>query len=125
VASLWIGDFQEEDNGEILDEGDAALLTYVEWMGDGAAQLIRDHAPGMRFAAAKTSGMAYWANHCLSCGAIQGDHYVHEVDGPYWPQHDANLAQLKFVPGQGAIRAKGQTSQSSWMERVESVCRRA
>lgn len=30
VAALWVGDFKEQETGEILDEGDAALLTYVE-----------------------------------------------------------------------------------------------
>lgn len=124
VASLWIGDFQEIEDGEVIDEGDAALLTYVEWIDDNTAGLIRDRAPWIRFAPTKASGTTYWANHCAVCGTIQGDHYVHEVDGPFWPQCDADLAKLEFVSGQGEVRALGRTSQSSWMERVESVCRR-
>jgi hypothetical protein len=46
----------------------------------------------LRLAATKMSGMAYWANHCEACGAIQGDHYIHEADGPYWPQDDSALS---------------------------------
>lgn len=123
VAAIWMADFEERDDGEIVDSGEAALLAYPEWLDEGATQLIRTHASWMRLAATRTSGITYWANHCQVCGAVQGDHYVSGVDGPYWPQEDAVLAQLKFVRGAGPLWATGSTSQSLWMTRVEDVCR--
>ena len=124
AAALWVGDFKEQEDGEILDEGAAALLTYVECLDDAATQLIQHHAPWMRLAATLTFGKTYWANHCQTCGAIQGDHFVREVDGPFWPQDEAALVALTFIPGVGTIQAVCGTSQSSWMTQVEDVCRR-
>ncbi len=124
TATIWMADFQEREQGDVLDEGEAALLTYVQWLDPKAAELVTIHAPWLRLAATKMSGMTYWANHCETCGAIQGDHYVHEVDGPYWPRDDSVLARLTLVPGPGILRARGSASQSSWMSRVEDVCQR-
>lgn len=122
VAAIWIADFEEREGGEVIDSGEAALLAYPKWLDDGATVLIGTHAHGMRPAATWTSGITYWANHCRVCGAVQGDHYVGGVDGPYWPQNDGALARLRFVRGTGPLRAAGSTSQSLWMTRVEDVC---
>lgn len=124
VAAIWIAGFEERDDGEIVDSGEAALLAYPEWLDEGAAQLIRTHAPWKHVATTRTSGITYWANHCRVCGADQGDHYVSGVDGPYWPQDDAALARLQFVRGACPLQAVGSTSQSLWMRRVEDVCSR-
>ena len=124
AAAVWTGDFQEHEDGEVLDAGEAALLSYVRWLDETATALVRAHAPWMHLAATQMSGVAYWANHCQACGAIQGDHFVRQVDGPYWPTNDAALSTLKFVPGAGSLRAVASTSQSSWMRQVEDACRR-
>lgn len=123
VAAIWVGDFEEHEDGEVIGNGEAALIAYPERLDEGATQLIRKHAPWMRLAATKASGITYWANHCQVCKAVQGDHYVSGVDGPYWPQNDEALGRLTFVPGAGPLRAAGSSSQSSWMTRVEDVCR--
>ena len=123
VVVIWMADFEEYEDGAVIDSGEAALLAYPEWLDDGAIRLIQAHAPWMRPAATKTSGITYCANHCQICGAVQGDHYVGGVNGPYWPQDDEALARLTFVRGAGPLRAAGSTSQSSWMTRVEDVCR--
>lgn len=123
VAAIWVADFEEHEDGEVIDNGEAALLAYPEWLDEGAARLIRIHAPWMRLAATKTSGITYWANHCQVCGAVQGDHDVVGFDGPYWPHDDEALARLTFVRGAGPLRAAGSSSHSSWMTRVEDVCR--
>jgi len=123
VAAIWMADFEEHEDGEVIDNGEAALLAYPEWLDERVTRLIRIHAPWMRLAATKTSGITYWANHCQVCGAVQGDHYVGGVDGPYWPQDDEALARLRFVRGAGPLRAAGSSSQSLWMMRVEDVCR--
>lgn len=121
VAAIWVADFEEHEYGEVIDNGEAALLAYSEWLDEGATRLIRIHTPWIRLAATKTAGITCWANHCQVCGAVHGDHYVGGFDGPYWPQDDE--ARLPFVRGAGPLRAAGSSSQSSWMTRVEDVCR--
>lgn len=123
VAAIWVADFEKREDGEVIDNGEAALLAYPEWLDEGATRLIQIHAPWMRLATTKTSGITYLANHCQVCGTVQGDHYVGGVDGPYWPQGDEALARLMFVRGAGPLRATGSSSQSLWMTRVEDVCR--
>ncbi|HEL5340017.1 TPA: hypothetical protein UOJ00_003014 [Stenotrophomonas maltophilia] len=122
VAAVWISNFEERDEGKVIDSGEAALLLYPEWLDEAATRLIRMHAPWRRLAATRTSGMTYWANHCRICGAVHGDHYVGGADGPFWPQDEAALERLRFIRGAGPLQAVGSTSQSLWMTRVEDVC---
>lgn len=122
VAAIWVADFEEHEDGEVIGNGEAALLAYPKWLDEGVTRLIRIHVPWMRLAATKTTETTYWANHCQVCGAAHGDHYVGGVDGLYWPQDDEALARPTFVRGAGPLRAVGSSSQSSWMTRVEDVC---
>ncbi|ODT96582.1 MAG: hypothetical protein ABS82_03840 [Rhodanobacter sp. SCN 67-45] len=122
VAAIWVAHFEEHEDGEVIGNGEAALLAYPKWLDEGVTRLIRIHVPWMRLAATKTTETTYWANHCQVCGAVQGNYYVGGVDGPYWPQDDEALAQPTFVRGAGPLRAAGSSSRSSWMTRVENVC---
>lgn len=124
TAAIWVGAFQEFEEGEVLDEGEAGLLKYAQWLDPDAAGLVKMHAPWLRLTPTKMSETTYWANHCQTCGSAQGDHYVFGPDGPYWPQDNAALVQLTFLPGVGVLQANGSVGQSSWMERVEDACRR-
>lgn len=125
TAALWVPSFVETDEEGVADQGDSALLRYIEHLGDGAAAFVRGHAPWLRLTSTRTSGQTYYAHHCTTCGALQGDHFVFSPDGPYWPQDDIELARLRFVEGPGALIAQASAGQSQWMERVPNVCERA
>ena len=43
--AIWVADFEEHEDGEVIDNGEAALLAYPEWLDEGATRLIRIHAP--------------------------------------------------------------------------------
>lgn len=124
TAALWVSSFVETDKEGVVDQGDGALLHYTEHLDEGTAAFVRGHAPWVRMASTSTSGQSYYAHHCTTCGALQGDHYVFSPDGPYWPQDDAELARLRFILGPGELTARASAGQSEWMERVAHVCHR-
>lgn len=35
VAAIWVADFEEHRDGEVIDNGDVALLAYPEWLDEG------------------------------------------------------------------------------------------
>ncbi|NIK63490.1 hypothetical protein FHR48_001002 [Xanthomonas arboricola] len=43
-------------------------------------------AGALRDSGRELSGTTYWANRCEACGAIQGDHFVIGVNGPFFPR---------------------------------------
>lgn len=124
TAAVWVASFVEIEEGEVVGEGEGALLRYVEHMDAAAAAFVLQHAPWLRLASTRTSGQTYYAHHCTTCGALQGDHYVFSPDGPYWPQDDVALARLLLIKGVGALAATASPAESGWMRRIADVCRR-
>lgn len=124
TAAVWAASFVEMEEGEVLGEGESALLRYVEHLDAAATAFVLQHAPWLRLASTRTSGQTYYAHHCTTCGALQGDHYVFSPDGPYWPQDDMALACLRLIDGVGALTAAASPAQSGWMMRITDVCRR-
>lgn len=124
TAALWVSSFVESDEDGVADQGQSALLRYVELLDEETAAFVHRHAPWLRLAPTRMSGQTYYAHHCTTCGALQGDHYVFAPDGPYCPQDDVALAHLHFIEGAGPLSALASAAQSTWMERVGDVCAR-
>lgn len=124
TAAVWVASFAEFEEGEVIGEGEGALLRYIEHLDATAAAFVLSHAPWMRLASTRTSGQTYYAHHCATCGALQGDHYVFSPDGPYWPQDDVALSRLRLIDGIGALTAVASPAESGWMRRVADVCTR-
>lgn len=124
TAAVWVASFAEIEEGEVAGEGEGALLHYVEHLDATAAAFVSQHAPWLRLASTRTSGQTYYAHHCTTCGALQGDHYVFSPDGPYWPQDDVALARLRLIDGAGALTATASPAESGWMRRIADVSRR-
>jgi len=94
TAAIWVPSFEEHDDEGLVDQGEGAVLRYIERLDENTAAFVAGHAPWLRFATTRTSGQTYLAHHCTTCGALQGDHFVFSPDGPYWPQSDVELARL-------------------------------
>lgn len=124
TAALWVSSFVETDDEGVVDHGDGALLSYIEHLDEVAAAFVSGHAPWLRLASTRTSGQTYYAHHCTTCGALQGDHFIFSPDGAYWPQDDVDLGRLRFIEGPGALTAQASAGQSAWMDRVHDVCER-
>ncbi|HDS1106765.1 TPA: hypothetical protein QDZ64_002392 [Stenotrophomonas maltophilia] len=119
---MWVPSFEERDDEGVVDQGEGALLRYIEHLDECAAAFVTGHAPWLRYASTRTSGQIYLAHHCTTCGALQGDHFVFSPDGQYWPQDDVQLASLRFIPGLGPLTAQASAGQSAWMDRVPLIC---
>lgn len=124
TAAVWVSSFEERDEEGVVDQGEGALLRYIERLDDGATAFVTAHAAWLRYASTRTSGQVYLAHHCTTCGALQGDHFVFSPDGPYWPQDDVALSVLRFIQGLGPLTAQASAGQSGWMDRVPAVCER-
>lgn len=125
VARLWVpehwGTFEPGDAPE--HEPDPALLGFVEQISLGVAEQVQAHAPWMRMAPTRTSGLTYLANHCQHCDAVQGDHYLGEPGGPFWPDTPALMQALRFLPCQGPLEVEASPGCSAWMAQVPGLPR--
>ena len=119
AAAIWLPSYVESDEDGDRYAGDgAAVLKYVERLNADCLEHVQGVASWLRPAPTRTSGIHYLAHHCESCSAVQGDHFVFGVDGPYWLEDDEAIASLRVVPGVGALRAVATAAGSGWMDRV-------
>lgn len=125
TAAVWVDDYEERDESGATSGGGPAVLRFTEWMEETALVQVRALAPWLKMAYTRTSGSTYLAHHCTTCGALQGDHFIHSPDGPYWPHDDSELASFWFVPCKGPLSARTCASESPWMAHVETCCSRA
>lgn len=107
TAALWVPSFQEIDlqDGEVMASNEPALLKSVEALDSQGQRFLQAQAPWLRLAESRTAGFAYWANHCQTCGALQGDHYLFGVDGPYGLKSQEQLMALERLDGFGSLEA--------------------
>lgn len=120
VTAIWVPRLKEFDEEGELEVADAAVLQYVEALEPAVEAVIVQAAPLLRVGQSQTAGVKYWANHCSHCDALQGDHYVMGVDGPFFLQFRDELSSLRVYPGSGGLRAFAGYSESSWMGWVSS-----
>lgn len=66
------------------------------------------HAPRYRRVQSRTTQSRYWANHCSTCQALQGDFHLFEEPGaPFLPLRSADLAGQRAFRLQGIFEAGG------------------
>lgn len=120
VATIWVPSFTDtsdvegpEDEPEI---GGAATLRHIEDLDDNVTDHVREVATWLKPGHSETAETTYWANHCPHCDALQGDHFVMGVNGPFFFQHRAEADALELIPGRGPLTANASASQSEWMD---------
>ena len=106
---------QRDDDGKWVAFDESALLTYVEAVDEATRLAWTARAPQILPAASKTAGLKYLANVCV-CGALQGDWYLTEPDGPFFPLGDAGVAAIEVDWLEAPIEARAGTSTSSWTD---------
>lgn len=114
VAAIWI---EKDLSGQAYGDG-PALLKYTCSLNSEAMQQVLALAPWMRMAISASTKTVYLTNHCVPCGALQGDHFVHGVDGPFFPQSDHDVSKIQVFAGEGPLFASADCSQSSWMKQI-------
>jgi hypothetical protein len=106
---------RDEDGDEWVAVDESALLTYVEAVDEATQSAWNARAPQILPAASKTAGLTYLANVC-ACGALQGDWYLTEPDGPFFPLDDAGIAAIDVDWLEAPIEARAGASMSSWTD---------
>jgi hypothetical protein len=124
VARLWVPEhtYVFEPGDEPEHEPDPATLSFVSGLSAAVLDQVRTHAPWMRMAPTRTSGMTYLANHC-QCGAVQGDHYLGEPGGAFFPLSEDQVQALRFLPCEDPLEAEASPGSSSWMAQVPGLPR--
>lgn len=117
VSALLVPAYVECDEvGEEWGNADeSALLTYVEVVDEATRTAWIARAPQIVPAASKTAGLTYLANVC-ACGALQGDWYLTQPNGPFFPLDDADIDAIDVRWVDAPIEARAGTSRSSWMD---------
>ncbi|MDV3514695.1 hypothetical protein [Stenotrophomonas sp. C1657] len=120
VTVVWVPSFvdlEEQDAAdECAGEGGAGVLRYIQGLDDQTMAHLMEVAPWLKLGHSGSLGEAYWANHCGTCDALQGDHFLHGVDGPFFPQTREESQLLRLVEGFGPLQASAVAGQSGWMD---------
>jgi Domain of unknown function (DUF5710) len=101
VVCLYCEDGQV--NGEPYTQFSISRITAVD------AALLRQLArwPHFHFGATRSSGY-YLANHCASCGVMQGDEFLHcEPKGAFFSIKNAAPGAIELNPLSGVVRMNG------------------
>lgn len=119
VTAIWVPGFIDNEDEECPEEGGAALLKYISDLDAGTMARVRAASPWLKPNYSHTADQTHLANHCQACDALQGDHFVYCPDGPFFPQDQAGVDQLKVIFEHGPLMASASTAQSGWMELVK------
>lgn len=74
----------------------AAVLKYVEWLPEALVKEIQAKQPRFERHRTKTSQLRYYGNTC-ACGAVMGDHFLHQPDEAFFPMTDEALAAVSVT----------------------------
>ena len=72
---------------------DPVILKYAEWLPSALRQEIAKTYPRYCLAETKNSGRTYYANLC-ECGAVMGDHYLHNPDEAFFPMDNDGMSRI-------------------------------
>jgi len=70
-----------------------AFLQYVTELPDDVLEHLVDAHQRYKLHRTRGAGFAYYACFC-DCGAIQGDHHLHALGGPFSPMTEADAAEI-------------------------------
>lgn len=100
VPSFGVVGWREEDALALADPDDAQqmlLLRYADELPEPALQAARKIQPRYELQYSQTMDLHYFMTIC-SCGAPQGDHYLHKPgDGPFFPLGEREARDLLLL----------------------------
>jgi hypothetical protein len=96
--SLYINDDASDDeSGTWESPGFAAVLSYVDYLPEAAANRIRAVTPNYRLDRHSEAGGTFWVNHCEHCGAPMEEEELHgDPGGPFAPLSDEGLEAIRW-----------------------------
>lgn len=108
----------DDEDEDWIPIQDVALLTYVRQLDAAALEVWRTKAPWVQFLSSSTAGSSYWANACRHCGALQGDWFLTEADGPFFPSDPSHEGRISLEWSEGALSAVASLCESSWLDQL-------
>lgn len=82
--------------------GEHCFAIYVQQLPDELLHAICDYVE-YRKAYSNTADMAYYANHCPSCDALCGDHYLHRPGAVFFPMEQVEAEAVRLVNSEMSI----------------------
>ncbi len=80
------------------------LLSNVEQIDNAILPKLGEMAPAYHTNRSMTQGRRVWMNHCVHCGAKQGDFYLHsEPDGPFFAYEGGGHVVRELLLENGAF----------------------
>jgi hypothetical protein len=84
----------------------SAIVFYVVYLPHAVQARVSQLCPAFRMAHSAATANSYWANHCVHCGALLGDHELHcEPDGGFMPSSEAEAARIRLFRVDDAFEA--------------------
>lgn len=79
-------DDSNEDGYSFYETGYFSFFSMPTYVDPDFQTLLKEHFPYFKQGYSRTVGGMYWANHCINCGALQGDFHMHfEPGAEFWP----------------------------------------
>lgn len=103
VIALYSDNFfclESEDEGKIFFEkaDSKSFFNMVTYLDQDIAAFLSSKFPFFKLGFSKTVGESYWANHCIQCGALQGDFFNHnEPGGAFFPISEEECSSITLV----------------------------
>lgn len=106
----------EGDDGWVRGS-DRMMLQSISAMNVPAGERLRAIAPWMKPGFSQTADGVYLANHCQSCGALQGEWFLTKPGAVFFPT-DSTLAAYRTTVVDLPLEAEAGGSWSSWLSEL-------
>lgn len=109
------------ESSEWVVSGLPAKIEYVEYLSPVVAARMAGISLRYRVDRSQTINSTYWINHCVSCGAKQGDNELHSFQGAFCPTSAEEASRITVSHFKEPFFAYSGTL-SFGVELFESMC---
>jgi len=110
----WVDDDPDLDEWERPDS--ASIVSHVSRLPATVLARLQAVSPHYRMGSTKAAG-DYFINHCVECGAVQGDHFLYgEPDGTFFFMSEVEVDGIRTSAIDEPFACQGDTSYSSLID---------
>ncbi len=91
-----------------------SLLSYISGVDPVSLRAIQDVAPWLRYGRSATVDTTYLSNHCLHCGALQGDWFLADAGSVFFPTDQSEMQDFAVYRFDLPLAIDAQPSFSGW-----------
>lgn len=107
----------EEEGVEIPPDDEPSEITYLQALNPEALAAVQEHASWMKWLSSNTAGTTYFGNACEHCEVLQGEHFLSEPGGPFFPTDEEGVRAISTTWFELPLQAQagGQSMGVVWM----------